>query len=93
MTTRVMYKTFRSFFSQVYVIFSNIFMFNIYVCNYWCIFLGNKVYSDGANDIGGIAGAGEFSIVDDNIKINVKSPYLTGITFNTFVGAFLHCGA
>ena len=34
-------------------------------------FLGNKVYSDGANDIGGIAGAGEFSIVDDNIKINV----------------------
>ena len=88
MTTRVMYKTFRSFLpSLCYFLVTYLCLVYMYAI-IGVYFLGNKVYIDGANDIGGIAGAGEFSIVDDNIKVNVKSPYLTGITFNTFVGAF-----
>jgi hypothetical protein len=87
MTTRVMYKTFRSFIPSLI----------IFIITYCCLlyvyaivgvyYLGGNVFTGKNKNIGGIANAGEFAVTDGDIQINVKSPYLVGITFNTFFGA------
>ena len=57
-------------------------------------YLGGKVYSvDKTLDtLGGLNGAGAFSITTSKIVLNIHSPYLSAITFDTFVGCHLLCG-
>ena len=91
LTSRVMYKTFRSFVPNL-VIFLLMYFCLLYVyAIVGMYYLGGKLHNSNntttSENIGGLDGAGAFSITTSKIVLNIRSPYLTAITFDTFVGA------